>query len=244
MQRVLKIIWRLDFPASYAYIDKRGSALRLLTQTVEDFWDEAGEGAEHMSFVGRSTKGGGLRTLSIAPTNMNGALEWPDSIELDRVTEHEGFRGSNSIVKELLKLFEIKKVVRAGIRCFCLTNFSDGKRDAHTRFTKHLGEANVSSARATLGGINDLALILEGQTDDKINYRAQFGPYENKNAIAVLEKKPDEKQLELLSTNDLFFDIDLYEKDISFFELNLYRWAQTKIAKADGFIKSVRKEYN
>ena len=48
--------------------------------------------------------------------------------------------------------------------------------------------------------------------------------------------KPDADSLRILNESDLFFDIDLYENNFSFREHSLFRWAETKVAKASDFI--------
>jgi hypothetical protein len=56
-------------------------------------------------------------------------------------------------------------------------------------------------------------------------------------AVAVMvEKKPSATQLAALSSDDLFFDVDFFENNISFIEHSLFRWANTKVAKAKAFV--------
>jgi hypothetical protein len=52
----------------------------------------------------------------------------------------------------------------------------------------------------------------------------------------VLRKKPNTEELKAFQKFDLFFDIDLFETNISFTEHSLFRWAETKVAKASDFI--------
>jgi hypothetical protein len=82
-----------------------------------------------------------------------------------------------------------------------------------------------------------VSTIIEGQTPDKVYYRAQHGPYDPKNVGHVLQKKADDETLKKLGESaDLFFDIDLYETNFSFAEHSLFRWAETKVTKAIEFI--------
>jgi hypothetical protein len=244
MSRIVKLIWRLDFKPSYAYIDKRGTALNLLTNTVENFWATVGDGIQHMSFVAKTDNEKAFRTMSIEPTNMNGSMEWTESIELNKALQTEEFKSFDKIAKEMLKVFEIKAVARAGVRCFCVAPFADGKRDSHARMLQHVGKTISAVVESKLGPVDDTALIFEGQTPDKVRYRLQYGPYDKKNVNMVLEHKPTEQQLELLSKNDLFFDIDLFETEISFAEHSLYRWANTKISKAVEVIAATTKAFS
>ena len=65
--QIIKLIWRLDFAISYAYLDKRGSALNAMTNTVPNFWDTVGDGTVHLSYVGATTKPG-LRAIHFSGT--------------------------------------------------------------------------------------------------------------------------------------------------------------------------------
>jgi tetratricopeptide (TPR) repeat protein len=64
--QIIKLIWRLDFDVSYAYLDKRGSALNAMSNTVPNFWDTVGDGTVHSSYVGTATKSGALGNIGFA----------------------------------------------------------------------------------------------------------------------------------------------------------------------------------
>ena len=153
MSRVVKLIWRLDFKPSYAYIDNRGTALNLLSNTVKDFWATVGDGMQHMSFVARTDNEKAFRTMSIEPTNINGSIEWADTIELKQALQTDEFKSVDKIAKEMLKLFEIKSVVRAGVRCLCVASFADGKRNRHVRMMQHIDKASSAVVESKLGPI-------------------------------------------------------------------------------------------
>jgi hypothetical protein len=177
-----------------------------------------------------------FRTCSLEPTSVNGAIEWRTGIELGRALQDASFRGADEIVRELLRLLEVKSVSRAGIRIFCTENFADGKRGAHERVLHLIGGELRKKTETAVGPIRDLGIIFEGETTDHFNYRAVFGPYEKKNIELTLEKKPTDAEYERLGEADLFFDIDLFETNFSFAEHSLFRWANTKLAKAIDFI--------
>jgi hypothetical protein len=236
MARVIKLIWRLDYTASFAFFDKPGSALRLLNHTVEEFWNIVGDGANR-SLYAQHQDAERFRTFSVEPVGMNGTMEWLSGIELNRVFRDDAFRGVDRIAKELMKLCEIKLLLRAGLRMFCVENFADGRKDALRRVSGLLGENFYRQAALRLGLVNDLGLVLEGEAEDKVRYRAMFGPYARKNVEQALQRKPTIEQYEALDGFDLYFDIDLYETNISFVEHSVYRWAETKVHKAEEFIR-------
>jgi hypothetical protein len=236
MAQIVKLIWRLDYGVSYAYIDRRGAALNILSNTVEKFWDAIGDGQIPMSFVARTDKDEHFRTCSLETTNVNGSIEWRTGIELGRALQDVSFRGADRIVRELLKILEIKSLSRAGIRVLCTEKFADGRRAAHERVLQLINAELRKKTESAVGLIRDTGIIFEGETADRFNYRATFGPYEKKNIELVLEKKPTAAEHELLGEADLFFDIDLFETNFSFTEHSLFRWANTKVAKAIDFI--------
>jgi hypothetical protein len=236
MAQIIKLIWRLDYPISYAYLDKRGAALNILTNTVEKFWDVIGDGQVNMSFVARTDKDDCFRTFSLETNNINGSIEWRTGIDLNRALQDASFRAVDRIVREHLKLFEIKALARAGVRVMCTEKFADGRRHSHERFLNLIDGELRKKTEAGVGPIQDAGITFEGETTDHFYYRATFGPYEKKNVELMLEKKPTAAEYEVLGEADLFFDIDLFEKNFSFVEHSLFRWANTKVAKAIDFI--------
>jgi hypothetical protein len=237
MPRVIRLYWRLDYTPSYSYLDKRGSALRALSDTVKDFWSSVGIGSNvPLSFVAQHLSSTGQRYLSLEPASMNGSIEWAGGIEIDDVLASEVFRQTNKIVQELLKICDVRVMARAGVRLVCLAKFADGRRDSFKRVSKILNLEFYQQTESVLGAVNDLAIILEGTTRDNLGYRATFGPYASKNVDLALQLKLEPQQYEQLNENDLFFDIDLFENNISFIEHSLFRWSNTKVAKIAEFI--------
>lgn len=237
MAKIIKLIWRLDYKVSYAYIDARGTALRAISESVDRFWEVVGDGVLQMSFAARHADEETLRTLSLETTSMNGSLEWRCGIDLARALSSEQFRGIDRITKEMLKVCQIRSVVRAGVRIFALERYADGRKDALKRTLALIDNGLRTKIGSSLGPISDVGVVLEGTTPDKVNYRVVHGPYDKKNVEQTLEKKPTEDQYRQLADFDLFFDIDLFESNFSFEEHTLFRWTETKIAKATDLIE-------
>jgi hypothetical protein len=238
MPRVINLLWRLDYSPSFAYLDKRGSALRVLNDLIKDYWNSVGVSANlPLSFVAQHSSVIGFRVLSLEPSSMNGAIEWKSGIDLDRVLQDEAFRGTDKIVHDLLKLCEVRVMIRAGVRVICVAKFADGRGQSLRRASKLLDQELRQQTKRVLGEINDIGITFEGIAEDGLSYRSIFGPYARKNVDITLQNKPDESQYKELDNNDLFFDMDLFENNISFAEHSLFRWANTKIAKAAEFLK-------
>jgi hypothetical protein len=191
-----------------------------------------------MSLAARGGDEETLRTLSLERTSMNGTLEWRGGTDLGRVLSSEQFRGLDDVTKELLKVCEIRNVARAGVRIFCLERYADGRKNAFNRTLALIDDGLRTKTGASLGPISDIGITFEGTTTDKVDYRVIHGPYARKNVELLLEKKPTEDQYKMLSDFDLFFDIDLFEGNFSFAEHTLFRWTETKIAKALDFIRA------
>lgn len=238
MAKVIKILWRLDFSASYAYLDRRGSALQVLTDTVEEFWTNVGPGRIPLSYAADKLEDGLSHTaFSWEITSLNGSTEWPIGVELSRAFETPVLRSVDRIIKEALKLSDIKVVSRAGIRLFCVENFaSKSDEPIVKRFDRLIDNSFATGLAKTIGTPNDVAFIYEGADADGLSYRAQFGPYAAKNPKTTF--LADWKELpSALDKSDLFFDIDIYQQNFSFSEHAFYRWASTKVQKAASFIE-------
>jgi hypothetical protein len=238
MARIIRLLWRLDFDPSYPYLDKRGSALKVLTDTVEGFWTTVGPGQLPLSFAALKTEEGKSQTtFSWEMTCLNGTTEWVSGIGIDRVFESPLTRGVDRIVKDALKLGEVRILKRAGVRVFCVEKFAKKKeQSAVERIGKLVNTEFQQGLFNTVGAAEDVAFIYEGTADDGLGYRAQFGPYAAKNPAFVFTKEWGELA-KPLDENDLFFDIDIFETNFSFAEHSLYRWASTKVDKAAKFIE-------
>jgi hypothetical protein len=230
MARIIRLLWRLDFDVSYPYLDKRGSALKVLTDTIQGFWTNVGPGQLPLSFAAEKTEDQkSSTTFSWEMTCLNGATEWAAGIDIDRVFDSPLVRSVDRIVKDALKLGEVRVVKRAGVRVFCVEKFAKKKEQPAADRVGRLVDA-----------AEDVAFIYEGTTDDGLGYRAQFGPYATKNPGFVFLKEWGEfsKQLD---ENDLFFDIDIFQTNFSFEEHSLYRWPRQRSLKLRALLSFVRR---
>lgn len=236
---IIKLLWRLDYSASYAYLDKRGSALNILSETVDGFWQNVGLGAIPTSLAANYGDARVYRNISLELYSMNGSIEWTSGIDAERVLTDDAFRGTDKIVRELLRLCDIRIMTRVGVRVVCIAKFKGHRGEGLKRTLAMLGGEILSKVDGGLGDIEDIALTFEGKSKDEVSFRAVLGPYARKNAEATFQRKLDPDQYRFFDENDLYFDIDLFENNISFAEHSLYRWTGTKIAKAIDFINIV-----
>ena len=237
MARVIRLHWRLDFDVSYPYLDKRGTALKALSETVEGFWTTVGPATLPLSFAAEKVDKTSHTVFSWEMSNLNGSLEWPTGIDIERVFENPEVRACDRIVKEALKIADVRFVNRAGIRLFCVEKFAKRQTgSAVDRVAGLVGPAFRDGLKETMGRTDDFAVIYEGSSEDGLAYRLQMGPYLPKNPRMVFLRNWEELS-QPLDENDLFFDIDIFEKKFSFSEHSLFRWGSTKVTKAANFIE-------
>ncbi len=238
MAKVIRLIWRLDFEVSYAYLDRRGSALKILAETNKGFWDNCGPGRVPLSFAAEKLEEDQSFTMfSWEMTNLNGSTEWPTGLEMSRLFESPIMRGIDRIVRDALKLGEVRVLSRAGVRLFGTEKFAKpSERSAMERVGRLTNAQFKDGLTATVGPPKDVAFIYEGADADGLGYRVQFGPYDPKNPTMMF-LRPWGTLPEALDENDLFFDIDIYEQNFSFLEHSLFRWASTKVSKAASFVE-------
>ncbi|WP_315721607.1 MULTISPECIES: hypothetical protein [unclassified Bradyrhizobium] len=229
---------------SYAYLDNRGSALRVLNETVGGFWNESGPATVPLSFAAERTERDISHThFSWEIDSLNGSIEWPVGIDIERLFESPLFRATDRIVREALKLADVRVLNRAGVRLVCVEQFAEKTgRSARERVCEIAVPVFRDGLERTLGRTNDVAMVYEGKSDDGLGFRVQFGPYVRKNSEMAFAIKWGDAS-EPLGGNDLFFDIDIYETKLSFSEHSLFRWSSTKVAKAANFIEFCRKAH-
>jgi hypothetical protein len=237
--KLLKVIWRLDFDPSFDFLDRRGSVLKALIATEKGFFTDIGEGSISNSFVAKtSVPANGVDSLGISVElqSLNGHFDWPSGIQLDALRSQPEFEKMNKICSALLRIYNVERFARAGIRFTCVVATPTGqlanKRSPLDRFA----EGGLATAfKKDFGEVGDIGLVLEGKTKEDINYKFQFGPYLAKN---VQQYVPGIKadNLKLLSDNDIFIDMDFSEVNISSVEQSLYRWSSTKVEAALSFV--------
>lgn len=238
MTRAIKMYWRFDFPFSAEYLDRRGTALKLIEGTVPNFWSQIGEGnAILSSWVGTTDKDNVARHLSLEPSSINGFIEWREGVDLDHVAESESVTGVSKVVDAILKEFHIADMKRVGVRFAGVAKFGTEGQKPVERFVARLKNDFTDKAKGILGSVEDIGMTLEGANEDDLHYRATFGPYAQRNAEMTFDRhKPTKEQYDEFAKNDIFFDVDHWELDTSFAEHTLFRWTKAKVAKVSAFV--------
>jgi hypothetical protein len=235
MARVMRLIWRLDYPQSYSFMDRLGTVRRIVGETVPEYWTTISDGNILYSYVAiyQNSESGVSRDMSVETQSLNGQLRWGSGIDFVRVFQTDDFRNTEKIVRELLRVMDVKDMKRAGVRFLGMGTFADAKGGAFQRFSRLIANDVVTGVENAVDGNNDdLAIVLTGKTKDEISYRIQCGPSSRNDFITFFQQPSSEKEWENLKRYDFSFDIDLFEFNIYFVERNLFGWATTKLEKA------------
>ena len=235
MARILKLFWRLDFKTSYRYLDNRGDTMKAMIETVPEFWNQVQDGSLLNSYLGqRAVAGEYAMAMSVEQASLNGTIDWRSPRQLDQLGTYEEMRNLNVIIREVLKQFDVKVMLRAGVRPVCTAGAGSSRKSAG-EFQKRFFSKSFIEQSEKVGNQEDVGVMVEGVTADAVAYRATFGPLRAKNVKQYLPTI-EEDEASLILEDDLFFDIDVYEQQISFVEHSFYRWSETKLAIASMFI--------
>lgn len=241
MTKIIRLIWRLDFEPSYSFLDNRGKALKALRSTDEKLFAQVSDGTVVNSFAGQTQNDLGSHTMSIEATAISGSIEWNNGIDLGLMSRSDTFRGMDRTLSELIPIYELRAVRRAGIR---FIGVAGRKSDATTkdRYQELLSNKVLDDAAQHLGDLKDVGLVLEGRSEDGISYRANYGPFALKNVNMFLSAPTSGDREVFYRHFSKFFDVDFYEINTAFLSGSLYRWARTKIDKMASFSESITKD--
>lgn len=240
MAALFRLVWRFDFDVSSAFLDKRGTAFKLLTQETGEFWSRSGFHTNiRDSFFADRLSPNGVRNIVVEPNSISGVFEWYDGMDPAKLLQTEEFKTVDRLLKGLMKHCEITKLNRGGIRLFAVTGPKEENAD---RLQKSLAVLNGGAREffiTSLNNVTDIAFILEGEMADALKYRLQFGPTEEKNIRVSVQNASDSTDFSALLKYRFIADFDLYETNFSFVEHSFFRWARTKLDKANDFLNDL-----
>lgn len=239
MANIIKLIFRMDFPTSYALLDSRGAVLRSLEKGSEIPWTSIGDGQLVSSFLAESVTEERKIVISVEATSINGSVDWLVPRDQEKLSSYEEVKNLNGLLSALLVACDVKTMNRVGLRSVCCATAKNKVSNTKDFFDRFMSKDAFEFYGSAAGPVSDVAVTIEGKTDSGVGYRNQFGPLRKHNIAQYVGVVP-EKTLDIVLRNDLFFDIDLYEANISFVEHSFYKWASTKFAIVSSFIDAVR----
>jgi hypothetical protein len=222
MAQLIRVIWRLDFNVSYAYLDSLGTALRILVETIPGFLPTLSEGMGNRSFLGERRRKGEYTTISVEPAALVGSMEWTEGVDLARVFNQENFRNCDKIAKAILAHSKVTLVNRAGIRFYFFVR-QPGFLEDNSLHEMFIPSAVLSKSKRTLGPPSDVGVVVEGIRKDNLSYRANFGPGAFKNFNLSMTPQPnisitEEQYKGLFGNYSIFCDLDIYENNFMLVE--------------------------
>lgn len=242
MSTIARLIFRFDFKqVCTPYVDSPGTAMDILHNAGDDIWESVGEDASKRIISGSFSRSNEIfRQIYFDPANINGSIEFiSGGISSDKLARDNSFMEMDRLVAEFIRTFRVSEVARVGIRFFMVDRAETGEHNMLGKFNASLSENLARGTTETLGEINDVAAVFEGQGADEISYRATFGPLVQRDTEKHLAPKgtiDDPDKFINMGFNTLC-DLDLYENDISFREFTLASWSKTKLSKADNFVE-------
>lgn len=241
--RVLRIVFRLDYDGpNYDFLDRQGSALRILTSVPEGFWSRVGDGRLPRSFAAEFSSEIAFRNLNASAMCLDGSLESRSGIELSNMPENKEFRVMTKIIDNFCDEFKVAKLGRCGLRLFCVDSYGGSYSDQFLHFSSLIGGKVAPKIEAALGNVADLALTCEGKAPDGISYRIALGPFGEGDLPKLLRRlRPSMQDEPFYQKAHVSSDIDFFEHDLSFGELTIQRWARTHWGKADAILDHVRR---
>ncbi|QDI79218.1 hypothetical protein E8E01_01640 [Methylorubrum populi] len=241
MTKIIRLIWRFDFDPNWQFLDRRGSTLRILHETVPAFFTRIGDGSIVDSFAAEHTESDSSRKFSTEVASINGSFEWYKGIDIDKLLISKSFRDCDKLFTALSNLYDLNIIRRAGLRTIGVS--TNIKRVCNRSFDGWVHPDISNEITSHFGAPRDVGIVIDGQGDDQLYYRANIGPIAIKN-IEMNIPSASELQAKQLHDDYLhFFDIDLFEINFKMSNRSLYRWASTKIDKIEGFLPLLDKMF-
>ncbi len=227
---VLRLIFRVDFEIRPEYIANFSDLFSLFYDEKKDFWTTYSVGG-NFALNGERIRPNGLCRLNVEPVSANGLIEWTAGLPLNKVFDDDEFRVVNRYIDEMFKKSKTSRLQRCGCRLQVIS--SKGFATTEEQF---IGNPLRSSVVSSLDSISDVGITIEGESDDKVLYRVVIGPAKPKNLNASFSRPLRGEELEALSSQALYMDIDLYENSMSIAGRSYAKWASTKFEKAANLI--------
>lgn len=232
--RILRAIYRLDFPRNYEMINQPGTVARLIQEGApKEFFDFYGEDRAARKIIAKRLvkDEARFRALTVEPATIVCDIERIKGIPIEALVDDPDFAGLCTVISSVLKRFEIVNLDRAGLRLFVFG--SNGRnRDAVLRACKSfVSNTLLANVRETLGEAGDIGIAIDGASDAKVSYHLRVGPFLG----------PSEFPKYFSSINDLLppdltadtvIDLDLFENKFAFTAAGAVKWCMPQVTSA------------
>ena len=222
--RVLKYIFRIDYPVSYSLIDKLGDFLDYLhINTNKDPYKNVKNNINISSHIITSEGdiGDNKFVITLSVDSFNGELQLTDSSDFNDLLKCQLFSLVQSII-ERMRFMKGSEFKRIGLRIFAIDDNEKFKFDKILKYMLDKHQSFVNSLSHMTSNVNDVALTLESINPLEESYRLVFGPYQDAEKNKYFSFDPNIKE-------GLMFDFDTWQPKISIPELNLIETIKQRI---------------
>ncbi len=228
MEKVFKIIFRLDFPINYSIMNTPGTLLKMLQKKDDDQWNTQEIGHKAVpEFRVKKNEELDAFTLTVSARSIIGLWDTKTAIALQDVHESHVFRLLTKLTDEILEEFQIHELERCGLRSFFYIPCGNDHEAAFKVLAESFDTQVIGIAESTSGVIKDFGMTLEGEFSEHSGFRVMFGPLAplQLNQFAELIQLTDEDHP---AHGAVMADVDIFEKNFSLAYASFRRWCRER----------------
>lgn len=231
-----RVIYRLDYPFNDKMCDQPGKVIRTIMDGGGERYSEVQDSPlKRMASVEGTTNEGGRRwKLQVAPLYIVLSMEWGEGLVLNELLSVPEFKDALDVIDQLKRVFDVDQIDRAGLRSFLFENIQDV--NTLKVFTKQFDEGLITKVKGSLGDINDIALVCEGEGGDSTIYRLSLGPYFEREYSKYLELVSPTEGFE---SYNVICDCDLSQKNFRSRGHTSSAWIKTLLPRMKKFERDI-----
>ena len=221
--KIVKYVFRVDYPINYSLIDKLGEYLDYISHlTKKEPYTKVKNGIDVSSHIISSS--GFIKEdkfiITLSLESFNGEIEFKDSTNFNDIIKCQLFNLVEDVIEKLKSSNNEYK--RIGLRIYVIDANENFKFDKILKYQLKLNESLISSVSKHIPEFNDIALTLESINDDKESIRINIGPYKAKEnqKYFKLDPKIDE---------GLIIDLDAWQNKIIIPKFKIIEMIKQKI---------------
>lgn len=237
MPIVHRFIFRIDFDISYEMLDQQGKILKILVDAEN--WSSVGEVSGQRTLKAFLTSPIDRKDFTIDPVTINGVYESHEGIELSKVSEHKTFNDLSNLLHKYCDEFKLHRIGRIGFRTYMFDDYGERYENALGKFWKNFNPDFLKDQTEVRSKSKDIGLIIEGDFEEQLSYRAHFGTFFEGDFEKMLKKADSSGKL-AEKRYHISTDFDLYEKDINFQGLTLKKWMKDKWPHLNNFMAKLK----
>ena len=238
-----RVIFRLDFMPNFDIIETPAKTMRIIMEKYDSFLPDLGEDIVQRSITAKyeAASGDYIRSITVTPTAITGLIDTSKGIKRSGVLTDTDLAKLIKIANELRSSYHINNLVRTGLRFYYFSKIAAQEGSVNNAFQRLFDHKFIKSLHATLGTVNDLAFVLDGEHEDKILYHLRSGPYfkgelSRKKYLTINPDKFDEN-----NDVDLILDVDMYENNHTLNEtVSFAKWCDPLVKRANKLIEELK----